>query len=129
MGGLWFTSMSGNYIGFVNSSYTPGFYILTSGNTTAAVAPGGSTDFSLRVSGSWNRPMDVNVSDSEDFGAVPQSIAIAPSVAAVPQGATAFDLGVRVSVGSNVAPGDYTLAVTVTNADVQQTAYLFIVVT
>ena len=128
-GGLWFTSMTGNYIGFVSYSYSPGFAIAASGGNTAAVAPGGSAGFSLRVSGSWSRPMGVNVSDSEDFEAIPRSIAISPSVGEIPQGVTAFDLGVRVSVGAAVTPGDYTLAVTVTDGDVQQTAYLFLDVT
>lgn len=127
--GLWFTSMTGNYIGFVSSGFTPGFSIVASGTSRAVVSPGGTTAFTLHVSGSWDRPMDVNVSDTEDFEAVPHSIVITPSVTAVPQGVESFDLGVSVSVGSAVVPGDYTLAVTVTNGVVQQTAYLFLVVT
>ena len=127
--GLWFTSMTGDYIGFVGSAYTPAFRVAASGNRTASVAPGGSASFDLKVSGNWGAPMKVNVSDSEDFEAVPRSIKITPSVAAVPQGQSPFDLGVTVSVGTGVAPGDYTAAVTVTNGDLQQTAYLFLVVT
>ena len=127
--GLWFTSMTGNYLGFVSSGYAPAFSIAPSGNDTATVAPGGSTDFSLRVSGSWNSPMGVNASDTEDYEAVPRSITIVPSVAAVPEASSPYSLGVRVSVGSTVPPGDYTLAVTVTDGGVQQTAYLFLVVT
>ena len=127
--GLWFTSMTGNYLGFVSSSYDPGFSLLTSGNSTAKVVPGGIISFNVGVSGVWTRPMNVNVSDSEDFESVPHAITITPSVAAIPQGVTSFNLGVSVSVGSEVSPGEYTLAVTVTNGNVQQTAYLFVLVT
>jgi streptogramin lyase len=130
--GLWFTSMTGNYIGFLSASYNPGFGISVSGNRTIQVAPGGSASFDLKVSaqpeGIGTRPMPVNVSDSEDFESIPQSIKITPSVSAIPQGVSDFSLGVNVSVGTSILPGDYTLAVTVTNGDVQQTAYLFLVV-
>ena len=127
--GIWFTSMTGNYLGFVSSDYTPGFSISVSGNSAATIAPGGTADFSLRVSGSWNQAMPVNVSDSEDFESIPHSITITPSATLVPKGSSPFNLAVSVSVGPEASRGDYTLAVTVTNGEIQQTAYLFIAVT
>ena len=128
-GGLWFTSMSGNYVGFVNSSYSPGFSVLVSGNATAKVARGGSASFTLAVTGTWSRPLGVNASDSEDYESIPRSISIVPSTPTIQPGTSVFHLGVDVGVGSEIAPGDYTVAVTVTDGGVQQTAYLFLVVT
>jgi streptogramin lyase len=127
--GLWFTSESGNYIGFVNASYNPGFSIFAEGKDAAEVLPGGEASFTLQVSGSWANPMNVNVSDSENIQSIPHSITVTPGVAAIPQGVSPFALGVQVSVGGTTVPGNYTLAVTVTNGDVQQSAYLFLVVT
>jgi hypothetical protein len=37
-------------------------------------------------------------------------------------------LGVKVNVGESLRQGDYTIAVTVTNANVAQVAYLFLIV-
>jgi hypothetical protein len=37
-------------------------------------------------------------------------------------------LGVKVAVSRTVSPGSYTLAVTVTEGTVQQTAYLYVTV-
>jgi streptogramin lyase len=128
-GGLWFTSETGNYIGFINASYNPGFTISVTGNDTAVVAPGGSASLALEVSGAWAKPMNVTVSDSENFQSTPQAITVTPSVSVVPQGASTFDLGVQVSVGRTLSAGNYTLVVTVTNGDVQQSAYIFLVVT
>ena len=128
-GGLWFTSMSGNYIGFASSSYNPGFSVLPSGNDTAVLSPGESTTFALKVTGTWSGPMNVTVSDSEDFESIPHSILIAPSVSTIQPGASAFNLRVDVSVTLGTPSGNYTVAVTATNGLVQQTAYLFLVVT
>lgn len=128
-GGLWFTSLSGNYIGFVNSSYSPGFSVHASGNGTAQVAPGGSASFALTISGTWPGPMVVNASDSENYESTPHFISIVPSTSTVQPESSPFHLGVTVSVGENVSPGDYTIAVTLTNGDVQQTAFVFLVVT
>ena len=127
--GLWFTSMTGNYVGFLNSSFDPGFSVRVSGNSTAEVAPGGSRSFVLRYSGSWDAPMKVNASDSESYLSTPRSIQILPSVTAVPAGTTSYDLRVTVTVAQSLAPGEYTVAVTATEGDVQQTAYLFLTVT
>jgi len=44
-------------------------------------------------------------------------------------GVSPFDLGVKVTVGQSLRQGDYTIAVTVTNGDVAQIAYIFVVVT
>jgi streptogramin lyase len=127
-GGLWFTSETGNYIGFVNASYNPGFTISVTGNDTAEVAPGGSASLALEVSGTWANPMNVTFSDSENFQSIPEAITLTPSVAVVPLGAP-LSLGVQVSVGRTIPAGNYTLLVTVTNGDVQQSAYIFLVVT
>jgi streptogramin lyase len=128
-GDLWFTSMSGNYIGFVNGSYAPSFQVGAVGNSSAEIAAGEGASFTLRVSGEWSTPLQVNVSDSENYSSVPSEIAVTTGVAAVPTGASPFDLGVTVRTDSSLAPGRYTVAVTLTDAGVQQAAFLFLDVT
>ena len=126
-GGLWFTSLTGNYVGFVNSTYNPGWRIDVAGADSAAVPPGGNASFAMGISGSWSSPLGVAVSDSENLTSTPRLVQIVPKVSSVPaMTATTYRLGVIVYVAQTVRPGDYTLAVTLTSGVTQQTAYFFI---
>ncbi len=124
--GLWFTSLTGNYVGFVNGSYDPGFGIAVSGSNSLMLAPGGNASLTLKVTGSWTSPMKVGGSDSENFTSVPRLIKIVPSVSAIPAGSSPYNLGVNIGVGTSVKPGEYTVLVTLTNGFTQRSAYLFI---
>jgi streptogramin lyase len=131
---LWFTSLSGNYVGLLNGNYDSGITIQAVGTNTKSVSPGGGTSFTLSVRfpcalGGGACPLGVNVSDSENPESVPTAIRIAPSTNLIQGATTPFNLGVNVTVGQGVKQGNYTIAVTVTNGGVQQTAYLFLVVT
>jgi len=128
-GRLWFSSITDNYVGFVNTSYNPGFNVTTSGSDIATLGAGGSASFALKVSGSWSAQLSVNVSDSENLQSIPKSIQIVPSTSVIQPGVSPFDLGVKVTVGQSLGQGNYTIAVTVTNGDVAQIAYIFVVVT
>jgi streptogramin lyase len=127
-GGLWFTSASGNYLGFVSGSYDPGIHLSLSGTNMASISPGGSASFVVKVAGTWSSPMKVTFSDSEDSSSKPKLIQIVPSVPAIPVGGPAFSLGVSIAVDQKTRVGSYTVAVTVTNGLVQQTVYYFVVV-
>jgi len=127
-GGLWFTSMSGNYLGFVNASYDPGIHVGVSGTNEANIPPGGSASFTLNVTGSWSGPMKITASDSEDSSSKPKLIQIIPSVSAIPVGGSPYSLGVRIAAGQKIPAGSYTVAVTITNGGIQETAYFFLVV-
>jgi len=126
---LWFTSMSGNYVGFLDGNYNPGFAVQAVGTNSKSVAQGGSASFELTVSGTWAKPMGVNSSDSENPESTPTAITITPSTNLIQPGASPFTLAVNITIGQGVKEGSYTVAVTVTNGGVQQTAYLFLVVT
>jgi streptogramin lyase len=127
--GLWFTSLSGNYVGYVNGSYTPSFAISTPAADVLDVSPGGHTSTSLLVSGAWSSSLSVNFSDSEDYSSIPALIQVSPAVLSIPAGSSPFDLSVQISAAASLAPGEYTVAVTVSEGLVQQTTYLFVDVT
>ncbi len=125
--GLWFTSLSGNYVGFVDGTRAPAFTASAAGSSRLSLTPGGTGSFNVSVSGSWSGALGVNVSDSEVPTSAPQQIRILPAVSSIPAGGTGpFHLGVEVQVGESVQPGSYTVAVTVTGGGVQQTAYVFV---
>jgi streptogramin lyase len=125
-GGLWFTSMSGNYLGFVDGSYNTGIHIGVSGTIVATILPGGNASFTVTVSGAWSSPMKVTVSDSESFTSIPKLLQITPSVSAIPIGGSPYSLGMRIIADQKTQAGNYTVGVTVTNGLTQQTAYFFV---
>ena len=127
-GGLWFTSLSGNYVGFVNGSYAPSFAISPPAGGPLSLSPGGTASVSLDVNGSWSAPLVVNSSDTEDYASVPDNITITPSVLAIPPGTSQYVLRVQIAAAASLPAGDYTVAVTVTEGEVQQTAFVFLVV-
>ena len=124
--GLWFTSMSGNYVGFVNGSVDPGFHIGALTNH-ATIAPGGNRTFTLAVSGTVPDRTAVNFSDSEGLTSIPALIQISRGEVGAASGTGAqYTFQVSVRVGQGIHPGPYTVAVTLAVGGVQQTAYLFI---
>jgi hypothetical protein len=126
--GLWFTSTTGNYIGFANASYVPEFSISGKGATSATVQPGGQARFNFTVNGSWKSTLSVLGSDSEGYTGAPLQVAMAPSPGRIQPGSGPVQLQVQVTASSKLAPGDYTLGVTVSDGLVLRTAFVFLVV-
>ena len=127
-GGLWFTSMTGNYVGFLNSSYRPSFWV-TVGNNSVTLAPNESATVNLLVGGSWKGSLNVTTSDSETQSSVPLAIQISPSTTVVPQGSERKPLTLNLSLMNALEPGRYTVAVSLSDGLIIQTAYIFVTVT
>ncbi|MGP8124527.1 MAG: hypothetical protein ACLQEQ_01470 [Nitrososphaerales archaeon] len=127
--GLWFTSTTGNYIGFANASYKPSFWISAQGLDSVNLSQGADTVAQFQVGGTWGKSLQVAVSDSEGYSSVPDLITIRPSVTDIPRGSGPVSLTVALSLNGDLAPGPYTVAVTVSDGLVSQTAYLFVTVT
>jgi streptogramin lyase len=128
-GGVWFTSESGNYVGFLNAAYRPSFRVTTVGSDRISVSPGGNATVALSITGSWSTPLGVNASDTEDYASLPVLLHFATSVSAVPAGGSPYTLMVTVTADQTIHPGSYLAAVTVTDGGDQQSAYIFIEVT
>lgn len=130
--GVWFTSATSNYVGFVNSDLPKNFTISARGADAASVAPGGKVTEGFEVTGSWTVPLSVQVSDSETITAAPENVMLTPSAASIPpsagiRGPAIFTVSMEVS--PSIKPGRYTVAVTVTDGLLSQTAYVFLTVT
>jgi streptogramin lyase len=129
--GVWFTSMSGNYVGFVGAG-APAFSVAAAGSNQEKLLRGGSLTATFRAAGNWSTPLLVSVSDSEDLTSVPKLISITSRASNLPNhqcGSCApVDFVVSVNASSSLQPGRYTVAVTVTDGLVYQTAFLFLTV-
>ncbi len=127
--GVWFTSMTGNYVGFVDGAYRNPFSLSLNGSNSAALLSGQTANLTFRVRGSWSTPLLVSVADSETYDAVPSLISIVPSVEAIPAGtgqSPSAEFRVAVTPESSLAPGRYTVAVSVSDGLVTQTVYFFL---
>jgi streptogramin lyase len=126
--GVWFTSTSGNYVGFLDGREAPGFNISSAGSDRVALSASGSATLSFRIEGAWTGPLSVKASDSENYTSVPSMISIEPDAASIPAGNGPTTLNVTLSAKAGLQPGRYTVAVTVTDGLISQTKYVFVTV-
>jgi streptogramin lyase len=124
--GLWFTSATGNYIGFASATYQAPFGISVDGPNTLTIARGQQATVGFTVNGTWTGSLVVNSSDTENSVAFPQLITVTPSTTALKPGQGS--LQVTISAAESLAPGRYTVGVTVERGTLRQTAYLFLTV-
>jgi virginiamycin B lyase len=128
-GGLWFTSTTGNYIGFADASYRPSFRVSVQGlGPSLLLAPGGNYHAAARlwIDGTWKSILHVAVSDSERFSSVPDLITVKPESTSISPRSGPLSMGIDLSLSSGLHHGRYTIAITVTDGLVSQTAYAFV---
>jgi len=126
--GLWFTSTTGNYIGFVDGNDRLGFSLSAQGGSSTSVQPGGTTKLEFALAGSWSKQLSLLVSDSEQYTSVPKMIKIEPSSKTFAAGVGPMVFQASVTADSLIRQGRYTLAVTVTDGLVYQTAFVFLTI-
>jgi streptogramin lyase len=127
-GTLWFASISGNYIGFVNEEYKPPFSISSLESSTLNVTEGTNSISTMRVTGSWGTELAVEVADSENLNSSTSQMRVVPSVGTIPAGEGPVTFSVSLTATPDLAPGRYTVAVSVSDGLLVQTAYLFLTV-
>jgi virginiamycin B lyase len=125
-GGAWFTSTVGNYIGFVEGTYRVPFDLTSASGNSFNERAGESFVLNLTLSGAWEKPLQVSVSDSENYSSVPKLIGLAPATKAIAAGAGPMALQVAVTLDRNIAPGRYTIAISVSDGLITQTSYCFL---
>jgi hypothetical protein len=126
--GVWFTSTTGNYIGFASASYVPTFSISSDDGSSAAVKAGGQTELNFTVAGSWKSSLSVIISSAGNYTAASGSIATTPSSKALPAGTGPTHFQVQVAPSAKLGPGEYTLAVTVSDGLVLRSTFVLLVV-
>lgn len=127
--GAWFTSWTGNYIGYVVGSYMSSYGLRVVGPQNLSFDRGGSLSTRVQVTGTWSRALSVSVSDNENFTSYPSLISIKPADSTLPAGSGPITMDVVLSAKNALLPGKYTVAVTVGDGLVYQTAYIFVDIT
>ena len=131
-GGVWFTSATGNYVGFVNGT-TPsaGFDLRPYSPRTVTVDRGGVATFVLKLTGTWDVSLREGFSDSEQASSLPHLISLGENLTEI---APRFEAGLvtyltfPVVTSPGLAPGSYTLAFTLSDGLVSKTSYVTLIV-
>ncbi|HXW37429.1 MAG TPA: hypothetical protein VEJ36_05975 [Nitrososphaerales archaeon] len=127
--GLWFASISSNYLGYVNASYSPGYTVSVVGGDSVSLRAGANATLQFVVNGTWSNPLRVQYSDSEDATSVPAKVSISPSVQQFNAGHGPVTFTVRIAVESDITPGEYTILITLNGGLISRSTYLFLTIT
>lgn len=122
----WFTEWTANYIGYVDASYRPNFSLRVQGNSTLRLPLGGDVSLTSSVSGLSSKPLSVQFSDSETFGAKPENIAFSANVTTIPSLNGRVVLAVTIKALPKLQAGEYTALITVSDGLLSQSAFVFI---
>jgi streptogramin lyase len=125
-GGLWFTSTTGNYVGFVNQTYPVAFSLRLDGSDSADLPIGRRLVLNMSVTGTWSRSLIVNASDSENYSSVPHFIQISPSVTTISPGNGPRRIQETITATPGLPRGEYSIAITVGDGLVEQSVYVFV---
>lgn len=122
---LWFTEWTGNVVGFVNASVTPGFTISSSASSGSnIVSPGGSLRFTLNIEGLSSSPLTIQFSDSESNTAVPVDLLAHANVTTIQSLDGLSSVAVTLDASSATPVGRYLVLATVTDGATLQSVYI-----
>lgn len=122
---VWFSAVTGNYIGLVDASNKPSFSISTS-DRSIDIKPGTSVSIKLEVNGTNKEKLSVRVSDSENFTSRPEFLRITPSIKDLELQGSSVTFDVTIQALKGIKAGDYTVAITVTDGHIFRSVYIFV---
>lgn len=125
-GTLWFTSVTSNYVAYLNLEGRPDFALSFDGPMNITIPASSNVTLKFTVTGNWSKPLNISFSDTENFTGATHLISFRPSTAHVPAGGGTFSFDVTIKVSKELKPGIYTAAVTVDDGLIYQSAYVII---
>ena len=126
---VWFTELTANYVGYVDTSVQPNFTISPPNNPIIRMKPGENTNLTFTVQGQSAQPLTVQFADTENYTAKPQKIIMTPNMQEITTLNEPTQLTVNVRAEESLAPGNYMLLVTITNGLISQSAYIQLQIT
>lgn len=129
-GRTWFAEETANVLGYVDHSYSPGFYTTISGNSTVVVGRGSSATVDLVVHDTGRQgPINLSFADSEGLSSTPANLTFsAPSTSVSPQAGGESTVAVTVTPLPQLAPGTYYAILTASDGLTYQSSFLKVVV-
>jgi streptogramin lyase len=129
-GKAWFAELTGNVLGYVDASYTPGFSTSISGNQTVVINRGSSASVNLIVHDTTHQgELNITFADSESLTSTPRNLSfIATSTSFAPPNGGESSVRVTVAASQSLSPGTYTAIFTASDGLTYESSFLRIVV-
>jgi hypothetical protein len=124
--GAWFAA-AGGFVGYVNGSYVPPFSI-SLGSDTLQVAPGGSTQTALKLTGDTvGTNLSLQFSDNEFNNGTAKLLTFTAAMPTTSADGTGT-VTPSVSAATSIQPGTYLAAATVTDGSIYRSVYFTVIV-
>jgi streptogramin lyase len=125
--GAWFAA-AGGFVGYVNGSYVPPFSI-SIGSNSVQVAPGGSAQTTLKLTGETvGSNLSLQFSDNEFNNGTAKLLTFEAAAPAASAGGTGT-VSLNIAAATDIKPGTYLAAATVTDGSIYRSVYFTVVVT
>ena len=128
-GKVWFTALTGNFVGYVDGTYKPPFMISPPASSSIKLKPGRNINLTFAVSSVSPAPLTVQFADSESNTGQPQKIRMTTNVTEIQSSTGQSEIVVNVKTDKTLATGNYMLLVSVTDGLISQGAYVTLQVT
>jgi hypothetical protein len=128
-GKVWFTALSGNFVGYIDATHKPPFTMSQPASSSIQLKRGDSINLSFAVNSVSPAPLTVQFADSESNTGQPQKILMTTNVTEIISSTGQNEIVVNVKTDRTLAAGNYVLLVSVTDGLISQGAYVKLQVT
>ncbi len=129
-GRAWFAELTGNTLGYVDASYTPGFSTSIEGNRTLVVNKGSSVSVNFVVHSTAHQgELNITFADSESLTSAPGNLTFtAPSTSFSPPLGGESKIKVTITASQSLNPGTYGAILTASDGSTYVSSVLRIIV-
>jgi hypothetical protein len=129
-GKAWFAELTGNVLGYVDASYTPGFSTSVEGNKTIVLNRGSNASVNFIVHNTTHQGrLNLSFADSESLTSAPSNLAFAvPGSSLSPPLGGESSVKVTISASQSLKPGTYFAILTATDGLTYESSFMKIVV-
>ena len=128
-GKVWFTALTGNFVGYIDGAYKPPFKISQPASSSIKLKRGENVTLIFTVSSISPAPLTVQFADSEENTGQPMKILMTTNVTETQSSRDQSEIVVNVKADRTLAAGNYVLLVSVTDGLISQGAYVTLQVT
>jgi hypothetical protein len=122
---VWFTELTANYVGYIDATHKPSFSV-SSAKQSFDVNAGSNITLSLVADGYSTGPLRVHFADSENYSSLPFRITLESNETEISSLNGKDVVSATISTDPRLAPGTYTLLITLSDGLVNQGVYVWL---
>jgi len=128
-GKVWFTELTADFVGYLDTTYKPPFTISPPSNSSIKLRPGENVNLTFTISGKSPARLTIQFADSEDNTGRPQRILMNTNVTKIQSLNGQTKIVVNINTDETLPAGRYVLLAAVTDGLINQGAYVTLQVT